>query len=149
VDILVDTNILVHRIHRGDPQHLQTREALNRLSADGHRLCVTSQNLIELWAVCTRPNDVNGLGLSPAHAERILARVERSLVRLGDSDDVYPEWRKLVALHAVSGKKAHDARLVAAMNVHRITQILTFNVADFARYPRISVIEPSTIAPAV
>jgi predicted nucleic acid-binding protein len=149
VDILTDANILIRRIHRADPQHIQAREALNRLAGDSHRLCVTSQNLIELWTVYTRPIDVNGLGLSPAQTERILARVEHSLVRLGDSDDVYPEWRKLVALHAVSGKKAHDARLVAAMNVHRIVQILTFNVADFARYPSISVIEPSSIAPAV
>ena len=142
MDILADTNILVRRIHRGDPQHRQARESLNRLGADGHRLCVTSQNLIELWAVCSRPVDANGLGLLPAQVDRILARVERSVVRLGDADSVYPEWRKLVALHAVSGKKAHDARLVAAMNVHGITHILTFNVGDFVRYPGITVIEP-------
>jgi predicted nucleic acid-binding protein len=63
VDILVDTNILIRRIHRGDSVHRQTREALNRLGADGHRLYVTSQNLIELWAVCTRPFDMNGIGI--------------------------------------------------------------------------------------
>jgi predicted nucleic acid-binding protein len=102
-----------------------------------------------MWAVCTRPIDVKGLGRSPAQTERILARMEGSLVRLGDSDDVYPEWRKLVALHAVSGKKAHDARLAAVMNVHRIAHILTFNVADFARYPSITVIEPSTVAATI
>jgi predicted nucleic acid-binding protein len=54
VDILADTNILLRRIHRGSPQHRQTRDAINRLSKNGYRFCVASQNLIELWAVCTK-----------------------------------------------------------------------------------------------
>jgi predicted nucleic acid-binding protein len=88
MDILADTNILVRRIRRSDPQSRQTRDAVNRLKSDGHRICVTSQNLIELWAVCTRPVESNGLGLTPAYAERVLARIERSVVRLQDSDSV-------------------------------------------------------------
>ncbi len=35
--------------------------------------------------------------------------------------------------HQVSGTKVHDAKLVAAMHVHGIGKILTFNTADFAR----------------
>jgi len=127
VDILADTNILLGRIHRGDKQHRQARDAINRLAKEGHRICVTSQNLIELWAVCTRPVDNNGLGLSPIYVERILARIERSVTRLPDSDAAYPEWRKLVAAHEVVGKKTHDARLAAAVNVHGVSHILTFN----------------------
>lgn len=146
MDILADTNILLRRIHRGDPQYRQTRDALNQLSQDGHRVCVTSQNLVELWAVCTRPIESNGLGLPPAYADRVLGRVENSVVRLGDSDDIYPEWRRLVALHAVCGKRTHDARLVAAMNVNGIAHILTFNGEDFARYPGIQVIHPRDAA---
>jgi predicted nucleic acid-binding protein len=53
-----------------------------------------------------------------------------------DSDDIYLEWRRLVVTHGVSGKKAHDARLVAAMTVNGITHILTFNADDFAKYAR-------------
>ena len=47
--------------------------------------------------------------------------------------DVYAEWERLAIEHEVIGKKAHDARIVAAMNVYGITSILTFNVDDFAR----------------
>ena len=131
MDILADTNILLRRIHRGDPQYRKTRDALNRLSSEGHRLCVTSQNLIEFWAVCTRPVENNGLGLAPPRVERILARVEDSVVRLPDLDSAHAEWRRLVVSHAVSGKKIHDARLVAAMNVAGITHILTFKCRRF------------------
>jgi predicted nucleic acid-binding protein len=108
VDILADTNILLRRLHRASSQHRQTREAISKLTKDGYRLCVTSQNLIELWAVCTRPIENNGLGLSPDQAERVLARIEPSVFRLPDSDAIYPEWRRLVTAYDVRGKKSHD-----------------------------------------
>jgi len=37
------------------------------------------------------------------------------------------------------------SRLVAAMNVHAITSILTFDVDDFKRYPGIQVLHPQDI----
>lgn len=145
MDILVDTNILLRRIRRRDPQYRLTREAVNRLRAEDYRLCVTSQNLVEFWVVCTRPIENNGFGLAPDLVESILTRVERAVFRLPDSDDVYQEWRRLVAWHAVSGKTSHDARLIAAMNVHGLSRILTFDTEDFARYPSIQAIHPAQV----
>jgi predicted nucleic acid-binding protein len=145
VDVLADTNIILRRIHRAHPQHGQARDAIARFSKEGNRICVTSQNLIELWTVSTRPIENNGLGLTPAQADRVLARVENSVFRLPDSDDVYTEWRRLVVTHGVSGKKTHDARLVAAMTVSGITHILTFNADDFARYASIKVLHPAKL----
>ena len=146
MDVLVDTNVIVRSLHRTDPQHRTARQAIARLGSEAHRLCVTSQNLIELWAVCTRPQANNGLGLTPQQTDRILARVESVVFRVPDSSDVYAEWRRLAVTHGVSGKKAHDTRLVAAMNVHRIAHILTFNADDFGRYPDIHVINPTSAA---
>ena len=145
MDILADTNIILRRLHRAHPQHRQARDAIARLSKEGNRVCVTSQNLMELWAVSTRPVENNGLGLTPTQADRVVARVENSVYRLPDSDDVYPEWRRLVVTHGVSGKKTHDARLVAAMIAHSLTHILTFNTEDFARYPGINVVNPAKL----
>jgi len=65
-------------------------------------------------------------------------------VLLRDTPGVYDEWRRLVATHAASGKAAHDARLVAAMMIHEITHILTFNGSDFKRYPGITVLHPQS-----
>jgi predicted nucleic acid-binding protein len=108
-------------------------------------LCVTSQNLIECWAVCTRPVENNGLGLAPALAVRVLSRIESAAVRLVEDDVAYAEWRKLVTSHAVSGKKTHDARLVASMKVHGVTHVLTFNGDDFRRFEGIQVIHPKEL----
>jgi len=62
---------------------------------------------------------------------------------LPDSDNVYAEWRRLVVAHGVSGKKTHDTRLVAAMSVHGVAHILTFNTDDFTRYAGIIVLDPN------
>jgi hypothetical protein len=52
----------------------------------------------------------------------------------------------LVVASGVLGKSAHDARLIAAMLAHGVTRLLTFNVADFNRFPGITVLDPNTVA---
>lgn len=131
MDVLVDTNVILRRLQRAHPQYRQARDAIKKYSADGNRICVTSQNLFELWAVCTRPVEGNGLGLPPAQADRVLARVERSVYRLPDTDKTYTEWRRLVIEYRVSGKKTHDARLVATMATHGVIHILNFQCRRF------------------
>jgi len=59
---------------------------------------------------------------------------------------IYPAWKRLVIQYEVSGKPAHDARLVAAMQVHGISDILTFDRAGFSRYP-IKVVHPAEVSP--
>ncbi|MFM6282248.1 MAG: PIN domain nuclease, partial [Dolichospermum sp.] len=59
---------------------------------------------------------------------------------------VYSEWEGLVITHSVIGINVHDAKLVAAMLVHGITHILTFNTKDFARYSEIIAVNPTKIA---
>ena len=70
--------------------------------------------------------------------------IERILTLLPDSPATYPEWKRLVIKHSVQGSKVHDTRLVAAMNVHGVGRILTFNADDFRRYG-IEVLDPSVI----
>jgi predicted nucleic acid-binding protein len=49
---------------------------------------------------------------------------------------------RLVVAYGVKGVNVHDARLVAAMLVHGLTHILTFNISDFARYSEITAVHP-------
>jgi hypothetical protein len=71
-----------------------------------------------------------------------LARLKRFFIVLAGSGLVFSEWERLVIDHRVSGKKAHDAHLVAIMNLNAVTHILTLNAADFSRYPGITVLDP-------
>lgn len=52
----------------------------------------------------------------------------------------------IVIQHSVTGVSVHDARLVAAMNVHAINTIVTFDANDFSRYKAIKVLHPKTLA---
>ena len=97
--------------------------------------------------VATRPAAVNGLGLTAAEAATELGRVLGLFALLPETAAVFLEWRRLVTTHAVAGKNAHDAGLVAAMVVHGLTHLLTFNVADFSRYTVIQAIDPATVSP--
>ena len=46
------------------------------------------------------------------------------------------------------GRDSHDTRIVAAMNVHGVTHLLTFNKDDFRRYTNIVAISPGEVIAA-
>ena len=96
--------------------------------------------------MATRPLEQNGLGMTPAAAAGELARIKSMFEFLPETPAIYPIWESLVIQHNVSGKPAHDARLVAAMRVHGVKRILTFNEKDFARFVEIEALHPAAIA---
>ncbi len=145
MSFLVDTDVLVRRVDRKHPEQILARRALDTLKRRGERICVAVQNLYELWVVSTRPVNSRGLGLTPMQVNAILARIERSATVLRDPEILFDEWRRTVVARNVSGRQAHDARLVAAMRLHGISAILTFNGPDFRRYTDIEAIHPSQI----
>jgi predicted nucleic acid-binding protein len=56
-----------------------------------------------------------------------LGRIRSLFTLLPDTPAIYPQWEKLVVEFGVKGKESHDARLIAAMNVHGISRIVTFD----------------------
>ncbi|MBM4045058.1 MAG: PIN domain-containing protein [Planctomycetes bacterium] len=142
---LVDTNILLRLLQRQDPKHETVRTALRVLRQRGEGLYYASQNLVEFWCVCTRPVSANGFGLSIPETDRRARLIERLLTLLPDTPAIHTEWRSLVVTLGVSGVQVHDARLVAAMRVHGLSDVLTLNPSHFARYPGIRAVHPETI----
>lgn len=145
MDHLADTNIILRLAEPAHPMHAVALAAVKKLFANGHNICLIPQNLIEFWSVATRPADRNGLGLTPEKVDNDVGVLESIFAVLPDNASIYPEWRRLVIAHSVFGKQVHDARIAAAMNVHQITNILTFNGDDFKRFPSITVIDPATV----
>ena len=142
--VLLDTNILVRLVQPHHPHAAIALRALRTLRMGNEALHITQQNLVEFWAVTTRPVAANGLGFSTLQA---VAEVEflKRLFALLPERPLQDAWERLVADYGVSGKSAHDARLVAAMVVHGIESILTFNAQDFLRYGEIRVLDAKTI----
>ena len=139
---LVDSNILIRWVKRDDPGYQVIATAIKRLGSSQAVACYVSQNLGEFWNVLTRPADKNGYGMLPEEANVRASDVEAAFRLLPDSPAVHIEWRKLLRDYRVSGVQVHDARLVAAMHVHGVKRILTFNTRDFERYTDIEAIHP-------
>lgn len=146
--ILADTNILLRLLQPADPDYADVRKALDTLWAKGEQLCFTAQNLVEFWNVCTRSAANNGFGLTVSETDRRARLIESSFEFLADSEQVHSEWRRLVVEHSVAGVKVHDARLIAAMLVHGVTHLLTFNSRDFSRYSRVTAQHPREVVEA-
>ena len=145
---LTDTNILLRLLEPNDPEYALVRGAVEALVARGERLCFASQNLIEFWNVCTRPSANNGFGLTIPETDRRARLIESRFRLLADNERVHAEWRRLVVAHSVAGVQVHDARLVAAMLVHGVTDLLTLNDRDFSRYAGIRAVHPRDVAGA-
>ena len=64
---------------------------------------------------------------------------------MADSRALHEEWRKLIVQYEVSGVQVHDTRLVAAMRVHGVKRVLTFNTKDFTRFKGIVAVSPTEI----
>lgn len=143
--VLVDTNILVRALQPHHPHCSIAERAIAALRTGNEALHVTVQNLTELWAVATRPAGENGLGLTTEAALKEVIAVKRFFSLLPETVPLLETWEDLVASYRVAGRNTYDARLVAAMKMHGLNRILTFNVQDFARYAGIEIIDPQAV----
>ena len=89
--------------------------------------------------------NANGLGLSPEQTARYVDRFQTIFRLLPETAEIFPTWRRIVLDQRVSGIHVHDARIVAAMTVHRVSKILTFDLDDFKRHAGITVVHPSSV----
>jgi predicted nucleic acid-binding protein len=139
---LADSNILLRLVKGNHPEFPLVRGAIRALTQKGMAPAYTLQNMTEFWNASTRPKERNGFGLTVEETERNAQDIERSFTFLADTEAVYREWRRIVLQYSVSGVQVHDARLAAAMYAHGISEILTLNGADFARFAGIHAIDP-------
>ncbi|TWT35225.1 PIN domain protein [Posidoniimonas corsicana] len=144
--LLVDTNILLRASQPDSPLFETCVRAVEALPAAGYTGFLVPQVVYEYWVVATRPADVNGLAFSVEQTTLEVARLATLLPLLPDDRGVFEQWQALVTRYGVAGKNAHDARLVAAMQRHRLTHLLTLNADDFARYDEVRVLSPAELA---
>ena len=108
---------------------------------DGLYYC--PQNIVELWNVLTRPVDRNGFGLSIGETGEEVGLIERDFTLLPDNERIHTIWRHLVENYGVHGRQVHDARMVAVMQAHGLSHLLTLNRTDFLRYSGITAVDPT------
>jgi predicted nucleic acid-binding protein len=146
---LLDTGILLRLLDREAEAHATVRQAVRALKERDQECVCTLQNLCEFWNVCTRPESARGsMGLPFDQAWRRLRAVGRIAGILPDLPAVVDRWRQLVQIHEVRGVQVYDTRLVAAMDVHRLTHLVTLNPGDFRRFSHLTVLTPDDLLTA-
>ena len=145
MNYLADSNILSRLAQPQNPHHAIARRATIKMRQQSLEICIVPQNLIEFWAVATRPMTSNGLGLTIDETKYEVRKFKRLFTVYDDVPSIFAEWENLVLKHNVSGKNVHDTRLVAAMLTHQITNLLTFNGKDFKRFTEITVVDPQSV----
>jgi predicted nucleic acid-binding protein len=93
--VLVDTNILLRMLQPHTAHAITANRALDVLRARSEELHITSQNLVEFWAVATRPAIVNGIGLTSEQAIREVNGLKLLFTLLPETP-LQSEWERLV-----------------------------------------------------
>lgn len=144
--VFVDSGILLRALHHSDPFYPAVRKVIRALINQRTPIFTGLQQYAEFWNVSTRPpGERGGFDLSLDEASRRLRRIERG-VRVLTETPVTPEiWKSLIQKHGVRGVQVHDARAVALMLTHSLSDLITLNKADFTRYVS-DGIQPTTPA---
>ena len=143
--ILIDTNILLRIEQLNHPDRELASQAIETLMLNNYELFIVPQVISEFWSVATRPINNNGLGMSCPWTSSKVENLKSTFTLRRNEPGIFDQWLSLVSQYDVKGKNVHDAMLVAAMLVHGLTYILTFNVGDFKRFQEITVIHPQQI----
>lgn len=145
MSFLIDTNVLLRLDDTAHLHHADALAAIEWLNAHDQGCILVPHVIYKFWVVATRPTEVNGLGLNVADAEQVVSEWMNFFSLRRDERGVFDLWHELVKANDVKGKNAHDARLVAAMLRHGVTNLLTFNAPVFLRYSSIRVFSPADV----
>jgi predicted nucleic acid-binding protein len=140
---LRDTNVLLRLADTESPEHGIALASIESLIAEDNTVFITTQVLVEFWAVATRPESVNGLGWSAGATGEVIQTIRAQFPVLAETPELLDRWLHLVRRFDVSGKHTHDARLAALLLVNGVHRILTFNTADFPPGWGIEAVPPS------
>lgn len=144
--LFLDTNVLLSASTPARPLQRQALSALEDLPNRGVLLCTSGQVLREYLAVATRTLDENGLQLKPEAALDNVDAFRARMRLLEENVTVLDALETLLRETSCSGKRVHDANVVATMIAHGVEQLLTANVADFRRFAaRVKVVDLASL----
>jgi predicted nucleic acid-binding protein len=131
--VLIDNSILARLCRADDSQHDLCTRAISKLIEDGREPVISPQCIREFYAVATRPVTANGLGMTPAEAERQVGNFLATFTFQTETPAVFHRWLEIVSRFEVQGKSIHDANHVALMIASDIGHVLTLDTG-FERY---------------
>jgi predicted nucleic acid-binding protein len=121
--LLIDTNVLLEATDEARPHHADAR----RLVESRPGLVLAAQVVREYLVVATRPSTANGLGLSTGDALANIGEFRRDIRLLPEERAILPAFLALVGRTGCTGKRIHDAHLVATAVAHGVEAIVSLD----------------------
>ena len=144
--VFVDTNVLVYANVATSPLYSPAQAALRSLVAAGTELWLSRQILREYLATLSRPQTFS----APIAANVLTGDVLRFQAQYRIAEDgptVTANLLTLLGTIPLGGKQVHDANIVATMQAHGVSRLLTHNTTDFARFASLIRVEPLVPTP--
>ncbi len=140
--IAVDTNILVYA-HREDAEwHSVAYEKIRSLAEGGGAWAIPWPCIQEFVAIVTHPRVYRPPSPIAAAIDQVDAWLEpRNLVLLSESDEHWPNLRRLLLGGKAAGAVVHDARIAALCLQHGVRELWSAD-RDFGRFPELRVVNP-------
>ncbi|MFP4282429.1 MAG: type II toxin-antitoxin system VapC family toxin [Opitutales bacterium] len=138
--LFLDTNVLLAATDRSRSRHADSISLIEASVQRSVRLFLSGQVLREYLVVATRPVAQNGLGLDPQEANRNLGTFLQVAQLLPENADTARILRELVVHHALSGKRIHDAGIVATMLSHGLRDLKTWNPDEFSPFAELRLL---------
>lgn len=134
--VFIDTNILIFATSSTSPFNVDARNMLKQFLLNGDELVINTQVLREYMCNMTEYQFDTRDAI-----ERNVERFQQMTV-VSDGMNIFQRWLQLVQQFRVSGKAVYDCNIVATMIENGVTEILTYNVKDFARYHSLVTVLP-------
>jgi len=138
--IFLDTNILLAATDSGRQEHANCHALLEAGLQGKQSLFISGQVIREYLVVATRPSEVNGFGMTTDQALNNVAQMKQCLHVLDETTQVATRLTQLIAQYQLTGKRIHDANIVATMLENGITQLETLNPDDFKCFEALSMV---------
>jgi predicted nucleic acid-binding protein len=139
--LFLDTNVLVYATVAESPWHTVASQAIETRQDAGVELWISRQIIREYLATLTRPRTFpNPIPLSTLLVE---VRLFNTRFRIADENQAVTTYLLDVIEQIPSGgAQVHDANIVATMRVSGVSNLLTHNTADFARFSHLITVVP-------
>ncbi len=139
----LDTNILLSACVKDRESHISCLGILEKGLRGECQLFASGQIFREFLVVATRPRENNGLSMKPVDACSNISEFSRCIRLLDETDRVSRRLGDLIQSHRLSGRRIHDANVVATMQEHGVDTLITENGDDFKSFSFIQVLTPA------
>lgn len=141
--LLVDTNVLAYAHDSTSKNHRKALELRNAALSGKSEVCISYQNIIELYSVLTHP-----LKLSKPYVPAVAAELcelyigSKNLQKIAPTEQTYLEALRLAGPLGATSAKIFDCLLVATALENGVDTICTENTKDFERFKSIKAVNP-------